>query len=156
MPLSWRIKKSPNWYFFSLDRRAHLSARTSKANVKSNEIPISGHSLFTQGPCSVGIVDGGSAINTGVPDLKIELEQKRHTTKATTTKRINEMRELPYAPVWQRNYYEHVIRDEESLNKIREYIIHYLARWEYDLENAAGKPDGVERDSWKVFMQKRK
>ncbi|HLG93855.1 MAG TPA: transposase [candidate division Zixibacteria bacterium] len=76
--------------------------------------------------------------------------------KATTTKRINEMRELPYAPVWQRNYYEHVIRDEESLNKIREYIIHYLARWEYDLENAAGKPDGVERDSWKVFMQKRK
>ena len=39
--------------------------------------------------------------------------------------------------VWQRNYYEHVIRNEESLNRIREYIQNNPARWAEDEENPA-------------------
>ena len=39
--------------------------------------------------------------------------------------------------LWQRNYYEHVIRDEESLNRIREYILNNPAQWAYDPENPA-------------------
>jgi REP element-mobilizing transposase RayT len=58
--------------------------------------------------------------------------------------------------LWQRNYYEHIIRNEKSLDKIREYIIQNSKRWEYDMENTGGKPDGVERDFWKVFGQERK
>jgi REP element-mobilizing transposase RayT len=30
---------------------------------------------------------------------------------------------------WQRNYYEHIIRDEGSPNRIREYIINNPLRW---------------------------
>ncbi len=30
---------------------------------------------------------------------------------------------------WQRNYYEHVIRDENDLNRIREYIVNNPAKW---------------------------
>jgi putative transposase len=37
--------------------------------------------------------------------------------------------------VWQRNYYEHIIRDEESLNRIREYILNNPSRWTTDREN---------------------
>ncbi|MGZ9188187.1 MAG: hypothetical protein ACXW6R_26305, partial [Candidatus Binatia bacterium] len=37
--------------------------------------------------------------------------------------------------LWQRNYYEHVIRDEESLNRIRQYIADNPMRWEFDPEN---------------------
>jgi len=37
--------------------------------------------------------------------------------------------------VWQRNYYEHIIRDEESLNRIREYIVTNPVRWHLDREN---------------------
>lgn len=37
--------------------------------------------------------------------------------------------------VWQRNYYEHVIRDESSLNRIREYIADNPASWADDAEN---------------------
>jgi REP element-mobilizing transposase RayT len=37
--------------------------------------------------------------------------------------------------VWQRNYYEHVIRDKSSLNRIREYIANYPASWADDAEN---------------------
>ena len=37
--------------------------------------------------------------------------------------------------LWQRSFYEHVIRDEESLNRIREYIVNNPQRWELDREN---------------------
>jgi len=36
---------------------------------------------------------------------------------------------------WQRNYYEHVIRNEDELNKIREYIQNNLLKWDLDKEN---------------------
>jgi len=55
--------------------------------------------------------------------------------KSAATKRINELRSTPRAPVWQRNYYEHVIRNEDDLNEIREYILNNPLRWELDSEN---------------------
>jgi putative transposase len=44
--------------------------------------------------------------------------------------------------LWQRNYFEHVIRDEASLDRIRQYILDNPARWEFDRENpATAKPE---------------
>jgi len=34
--------------------------------------------------------------------------------------------------VWQRNYYEHIIRDEQSYQRISEYIINNPAKWADD------------------------
>jgi hypothetical protein len=39
--------------------------------------------------------------------------------------------------VWQRNYYEHIIRNESSLNDIKQYIQTNPARWAEDRENPA-------------------
>jgi REP element-mobilizing transposase RayT len=39
--------------------------------------------------------------------------------------------------LWQRNYYEHIIRDDDSLNRIRQYIFDNPARWDSDRENPA-------------------
>jgi len=36
---------------------------------------------------------------------------------------------------WQRNYYEHIIRDDDDLARVREYIADNPARWEDDDEN---------------------
>jgi REP element-mobilizing transposase RayT len=55
--------------------------------------------------------------------------------KAATTRRINELRRIQSAPVWQRNYHEHLIRDDVSLQQIREYILQNPARWPDDPEN---------------------
>ncbi|MBI1258234.1 MAG: transposase [Chloroflexi bacterium] len=57
--------------------------------------------------------------------------------KRKATIGINELRDTPGAPVWQRNYYEHVIRNESSLNDIRSYIQTNPARWAEDQENPA-------------------
>jgi putative transposase len=48
---------------------------------------------------------------------------------------INKIRKMPGTSVWQRNYYEHVIRRDESLAQIREYIETNPLRWTLDREN---------------------
>lgn len=57
--------------------------------------------------------------------------------KTFSSRRINALRNNPGHPVWQRNYYEHVIRTEDSLNRIREYIRCNPTRWDEDIENPA-------------------
>ena len=37
--------------------------------------------------------------------------------------------------LWQRNYYDHIVRNNESLTGIRQYILDNPAKWAYDLEN---------------------
>jgi hypothetical protein len=67
--------------------------------------------------------------------------------KYQSTAKINAFRKTAGEAVWQRGYYEHVIRDEESLNRIREYIIYNPQRWELDRENPKAQgTDGF--DSW--------
>jgi REP element-mobilizing transposase RayT len=58
--------------------------------------------------------------------------------KTVSAKRINEMRGTPGTPVWQRNYYEHIIRDNAALGRIRRYIADNPARWAFDTENTTG------------------
>lgn len=33
---------------------------------------------------------------------------------------------------WQPNYHDHIIRDEDELNRIRQYIVDNPLQWEYD------------------------
>jgi REP element-mobilizing transposase RayT len=40
--------------------------------------------------------------------------------------------------VWQRNYWEHIIRNETELQQIREYIRNNPVRWELDKLNPVG------------------
>ncbi|GAB4301624.1 MAG: hypothetical protein Kow0090_17180 [Myxococcota bacterium] len=55
--------------------------------------------------------------------------------KSITAKQINKNHKTVGAKIWQRNYYEHIIRNEKELNKIREYIYLNPANWETDEEN---------------------
>jgi putative transposase len=48
---------------------------------------------------------------------------------------VNKIRMTPNRPLWQRNYYEHIIRTSKSLNELRRYIHENPARWPTDEEN---------------------
>lgn len=52
--------------------------------------------------------------------------------KSFSARRINLMRGTPGEPVWQRNYYEHIIRDSRGLEQIQKYILGNVALWEQD------------------------
>ena len=54
--------------------------------------------------------------------------------KSATTKRIHRAR---YDFSWQSRFYDHIIRNEKSLMKIREYIINNPLKWELDKNNPA-------------------
>jgi len=55
--------------------------------------------------------------------------------KSTVTTCINKYRKTPGIKIWQRNYYERIIRNDDELNRIREYIVNNPAQWESDQEN---------------------
>ena len=52
--------------------------------------------------------------------------------KSAVTKQINELCQMPGATAWQRNYYEHIIRNDDDLTRIREYIVNNPVKWEED------------------------
>ncbi len=59
--------------------------------------------------------------------------------KASCTRRINELRGTPRAPVWRTRFYDHIVRDERALRAIRRYIEHnprkLLSRSGFDSDN---------------------
>ena len=60
--------------------------------------------------------------------------------KTFSAKRINLLRKSTGKPVWQRNYYEHIIRNNESYQKIGDYILTNPIQWENDRYYSGGTP----------------
>lgn len=50
--------------------------------------------------------------------------------------------------LWQRNYFEHIVRREESLNRIRDYIRDNPLRWHLDREN----PERTGEDEFDLWL----
>jgi len=57
--------------------------------------------------------------------------------KSAATKHINQLRNNPGTPVWQRNYYERVIRNDRELQSIQQYIVDNPATWHEDENHPA-------------------
>ena len=90
----------------------------------------------------------GSAPTSGAPK-RHGLAEIVRAFKTFSSRRINERRGFQGTPLWQRNYYEHIIRNERALNHIRRYIIENPARWGQDRENpAAIEPEAP--DAWYI------
>jgi len=62
--------------------------------------------------------------------------------KMQSAKQINKIRNTPGIPVWQRNYYEHIIRHENELNRIREYIVNNPLQWKLKEKYFRGFDEG--------------
>jgi len=74
------------------------------------------------------------------PLQKLPLRDRRNMTlpkiigylKMNSAKHINQSRNTPGVPVWQRNYYERIIRNESELHTIRQYMIDNPIKWAED------------------------
>ena len=74
------------------------------------------------------IAGGANPRRHGLPEVV-------RACKTFSSRRINALRNRGGAQVWQRGYYEHVIRDEMSLRRLPDYIDTNPLRWELDSEN---------------------
>ncbi len=86
------------------------------------------------------------------PTKRYALPEIMRQFKTFSARRINEQHGTPGLPVWQRNYYEHIIRNDYELNRIREYIVNNPLQWALDRENpeivipigqTQGQPRGI-------------
>ena len=80
---------------------------------------------------------GGEGVGAGLKPARTEsarhgLSEIIRGFKTFSARRINEFRETSGATVWQRNYYEHIIRNDADYNRIAEYIVNNPQRWAED------------------------
>jgi REP element-mobilizing transposase RayT len=60
--------------------------------------------------------------------------------KSITAKRINTLRDTRGSAVWQRNYYEHIVRNETEMNNIWNYINTNPLHWQDDQLHPSSPP----------------
>jgi len=60
--------------------------------------------------------------------------------KSCVTKRLWKIPSLKNTPIWQRNYYEHIIRNESEMDRITRYIESNPSAWMDDDENPNRHP----------------
>jgi putative transposase len=87
----------------------------------------------------------------GVAPTGLSLSDMVHRFKTlTTTRYADGVRKRGWAPfdgrLWQRNYYEHVIRNERELDRTREYIATNPLKWALDRENPQRTGCSAEED----------
>jgi len=69
------------------------------------------------------------------PYIQHGLPEIMRALKTFSSRQINQLRQTPGKPVWQRTYFDRVIRNETELYKIREYIRNNPIQWELDENN---------------------
>ena len=69
------------------------------------------------------------------PDKHHGLPEIVRAFKSFSSRRINELLESPGVPTWQRNYYDHIIRDEHELRAVQDYVLSNPLNWESDPDN---------------------
>ena len=97
---------------------------------------------------TAGVGAGFKPAPTGTNGHRTSLSEVVRGFKTFSARRINELRGTPGAAVWQRSFYEHVIRSEHDLVAVREYIGGNPPKWAEDQENpdvvpAAGAGAGL-------------
>ena len=105
--------------------------------------------ITTSNGCKNGDYERGVYLNAPTHHVRISPRKNTlsviiRTYKATLT---NWCRHNGFGHFkWQRNYYEHIIRNEKELFRIREYIQNNPVNWELDRENPSSKNFNLEHD----------
>jgi putative transposase len=107
------------------------------------DAPVGAAVPCTDGGTAAGF-DGDVPVRAAVPLQRLEQFGKPvpgsiptivRSFKSAVTLRVNLLNRTSGADVWQRNYYEHVVRSDASLARIRQYIVDNPAQWDDDNEN---------------------
>lgn len=110
----WVIMPNHFHCILLLDEQCTGEATTANGPETLNNLPVVASPLRPRGTIS-------GSMNAIIQNIK-----------SVTTIKINNQHGSRGVPVWQRNYYEHIIRDEADYQRIAEYIQNNPQRWELD------------------------
>jgi REP element-mobilizing transposase RayT len=77
----------------------------------------------------------GAGFKPAPTNIRHGLSEIIRALKTFSSRQMNKNRNTPGTPVWQRNYFDRVIRNEKELHAIREYIINNPLQWSMDENN---------------------
>jgi len=111
-----------------LDQRRGTACRAPNACQASGfEIPSRTMGTARYAPTEPKCEQFGRPVSGSLPTII-------RSFKSSAGKYVNKVRDSLGTPVWQRNYYEHIIRNDDELQKIREYIRWNPENWQSDEE----------------------
>ena len=103
---------------------------------------IHGIVVVNEAPHIVGVIHESPIPSSRVERRTMLLGKVMGYFKMNVAKRLNALRGTPGVPVWQKNYYEHVVRGEDDLARIRKYVQNYPLKWAEDELNPAREGEG--------------
>lgn len=77
-------------------------------------------------------VDVGAGLKPAPTTKRHGLSEIVRAFKTFSARRINKLRDATGNRFWQRNYYEHIVRNDMALDRIRQYIANNPAKWHND------------------------
>ncbi len=116
--------------------------------------PSTGSRMTGWGAEGLALPSKGAASSAPTGSGSTTLSKVLRAFKSISAIQVNRLLSRSGQPFWQRNYYEHTIRNEESLNRIREYIATNPLRWELDRENPWREGED-EFDRWLATFRSR-
>ena len=104
-----------------------------RRGVRPNAPTMNGHTPLSQTPPTskneINIPSGKTNKNTPSGLQSKTIGSLVAGFKSSVTKQINIICNSPGEPVWQRNYWDHIIRSDESFGQIEDYIINNPSNW---------------------------
>jgi len=97
------------------------------------------------------VIDNENVVGNGLKPFPTHgLSEIIRGFKTFSSRKINEEIEIDNKFQWQKSFYDHIIRDERSLDLIREYIQNNPLKWDLDRENPLSKNFNLDHDRyWK-------
>jgi REP element-mobilizing transposase RayT len=108
-------------------------------------MPNHTHAIITIHDDGTGGSDTGGSRTAPTATKRKPLGRLVGAFKTVSTKRINQTWDTPGARFWQRNYWEHIIRNEASYRRIYDYVEHNPARWKDDQLHPDAPPNPFNR-----------
>ena len=94
--------------------------------------------LFLPGSVGAGLApphDSAARGEPGAASRAPTLADVVRAFKSISAVRVNRALRRTGLPLWQRDYYEHVVRDQDELARLRQYIAENPLKWDEDVDN---------------------
>ena len=104
------------------------------------------HGILILGDVGAGFKPAPTVV-AGRPPRRHAIPEIVRAFKTFSARQINVQAQSVGRHVWQRGYYDHVVRDDRDLGRIRDYIFTNPLRWSMDRENPL-RTEADPFDSW--------
>ncbi len=123
-------------WFVIMPNHVHAIIFQNTVETGRGGSPVEGNATMIN-PIQAGVLKVSAGETRPYTTKRHGLQEIVRAFKSFSARRINQIRDTHGTAVWQRNYYDHIIRNEQELQRIHQYILDNPLQWLSDEENTA-------------------